>query len=179
MQQQQVTQPVITTLYLCPECGHWQSNSGFVEAIAQIIGTIKRVCPNDNAELIGVKPEDRLALRLLAGVGENETYRFALATPQAHIAIVERERSDVSREFQSAKQQLSGHIARVFPAEHKIRLTNGTVVYFFAAAACERLRGLQLDRIDVASGTVSMLPEWFLESRLKPGIDPVQGIVYR
>lgn len=109
----------------------------------------------------------------------NDTCTFALTTPQAHIAIVERERTNMRYAFHMAQHTLQGHIARVYPLEYRMRLTNGTVLCFIAASAYERMRAMRLDRIDVGSGALSMLPDGFLESRLKPGIAVADGMMYR
>lgn len=110
-----------------------------------------------------------------------ETIDFALTHPQAHIAIVGREHRDALQHFRAAQYELRPYVQSDSMLALEIRLTNGTLIHFAAASLYERLRGWQFDRIEAISGVASvvrLMPDHFLETRLKPGITPDTGIAY-
>jgi hypothetical protein len=110
---------------------------------------------------------------------QSKTLSFATTTPNSHIAIVDCDRYETAAHFRVVQQQLSAFAHRVSHAERRIHLINGTVFHFIPAPSFERLRGLQLDRIETTPSTLPLLPEYFLETRLKSGIMPDDGIIYR
>ena len=101
---------------------------------------------------------------------------YAVQTENASIAIVESDHVARWRHFHEVRQQLCGLIESVRVLSMSIKLVNGTYLYFFDAPRCERLRGMQLDRIETVPAALRMMPDRFLETRLKPGVSPDEGI---
>jgi len=101
---------------------------------------------------------------------------FAMKTENAHIAIVESNYKGSYTHFIQAQRQLHGMIESAHILEMKIKIVNGTMIYFFDASKWERLKGLRLDRIETVPAALRMMPERFLETRLKIGIAHDEGI---
>lgn len=101
---------------------------------------------------------------------------FATKTEKAHIAVVASDHIIRDMHFRTAQHQLHDIIERVYLSERKIQLVNGTFIHLVDASRFERLRSLQLDRIETTLRALYRMPEWFLESRLAPGVTPSEGI---
>lgn len=106
-----------------------------------------------------------------------ELIAFAVKTENAHIAVVASDHNTRDMHFRTAQDQLHAIIERVYLSERKIHLVNGTFIHFVSASHFERMRGLQLDRIQTTLRAIYEMPEFFLESRLAPGVTPEEGIV--
>ena len=107
------------------------------------------------------------------------TIAFASQTANASIVIVDRNDIAGVAHLAHAQQQLESVIKIIDRTQQKMRLLNDTMIYFIDALHLERLRGLRLDRIEVAADVaLSLIPEGFLESRLRTGVTPEEGILF-
>jgi hypothetical protein len=98
-------------------------------------------------------------------------------TNKAHIAVVESDRARRDYSFRVTEQQLESVIEKASSLEYKIKLISGTFIYFISATDFEKMRGLRLDRIQTTISAIYKMPEYFLESRLAPGVTVEEGIV--